>query len=52
MKYVFCFLWSLLIAFPCIAQTSNAEAKAQINKIKKVLHTYMEKQRWHPRKMP
>lgn len=35
MKYVFCFLWSLLIAFPCIAQTSNAEAKAQINKIKK-----------------
>lgn len=35
MKYVFCFLWSLLIAFPCVAQTSNAEAKAQINKIKK-----------------
>lgn len=35
MKYLFCFLWSLLIAFPCIAQTSNAEAKAQINKIKK-----------------
>lgn len=35
MKHLFCFVWSLLIAFPCIAQTSNAETKAQINKIKK-----------------
>lgn len=35
MKYLFCVLCSLLTIFPCIAQTSNAETKAQINKIKK-----------------
>ncbi|MCF2594413.1 hypothetical protein I6E11_11575 [Bacteroides caecigallinarum] len=35
MKFLFCFLWLLLVVSQGIAQDNNAETKAQINKIKK-----------------